>query len=234
MRPSVAAIRCTSPKQAVTSPGSQNVSRDSRVEKQWSAVANHSTTTNDSINFDKMDVIANIHSSGTHIISKGSNHTHPQLQLWRRSQIKQSLASPVSPKPPTNSVPNATKDNQPSILYSQKTFSSPQVIECTGDVTMCVLGTSALDPRRLSSSGIITLTQYSRGGQLDQLWEPHFRWQQSARATSYSCAQKLISSFSTRYSYESLYSTLKFIKSNYCSVLTHEHFAELVYTALIK
>jgi hypothetical protein len=32
-----------------------------------------------------------------------------------------------------------------------------------------------------------------RGGQLDQIREPHFRWQRSARAVSYSRAQRLIS-----------------------------------------
>jgi hypothetical protein len=50
-----------------------------------------------------------------------------------------------------------------------------------------------------------------RGGQLDQLREPHFRKQQSASHG---------------------YSTLKLIKSKYRSVLTAGHLTELVRTAL--
>jgi hypothetical protein len=46
------------------------------------------------------------------------------------------------------------------------------------------------------------------------------------------CAQRLISIFCTTYSCESLYSTLKFIKSKYRSVLTDEHLNELMRTAL--
>jgi hypothetical protein len=49
-----------------------------------------------------------------------------------------------------------------------------------------------------------------RGGQTDQLREQHFRSQQYARA---------------------MFSTLKFIKSKYRSVLTDEHLTELVQTA---
>jgi hypothetical protein len=52
---------------------------------------------------------------------------------------------------------------------------------------------------------IQSLRLYSRGDQLDQLREPQFRWQQSAVA---------------------MYSTLKFIKSKHCSVLTDEHHIE--------
>jgi hypothetical protein len=52
---------------------------------------------------------------------------------------------------------------------------------------------------------------YSRGGQLEQLGESHFRRQQSARA---------------------MYSTLKSIKSKYRSVLSDEHLTGLVRTAL--
>jgi hypothetical protein len=48
---------------------------------------------------------------------------------------------------------------------------------------------------------------YTRGGQLDQLREPNFRRQQSARA---------------------MFSTLKFIKSKYRSVLTDEQLADLL------
>jgi hypothetical protein len=59
--------------------------------------------------------------------------------------------------------------------------------------------------------------------QLDQLREPHFRGQQSARVISYSCAQRLISIFGATYSCESLYSTLKLIRSKYRSVLTDGH-----------
>jgi hypothetical protein len=46
------------------------------------------------------------------------------------------------------------------------------------------------------------------------------------------CSQGLISIFGTTYSCESLYSTLKFIKSKYRSVLTDEHLNELMRTAL--
>lgn len=46
------------------------------------------------------------------------------------------------------------------------------------------------------------------------------------------CAKRLISIFGTTYSCESLYSTLKFIKSKYRAVLTDEHLTELVRTAL--
>jgi hypothetical protein len=52
---------------------------------------------------------------------------------------------------------------------------------------------------------------YTRGGQLDQLREPHFRRQHSTRA---------------------MYSTIKLIRSKYRSVLTDEHLTELVETAL--
>jgi tryptophan synthase beta subunit len=43
---------------------------------------------------------------------------------------------------------------------------------------------------------------------------------------------RLISIFGTTYVCESLYSTLKFIKSKYRSELTDEHLSELVRTAL--
>ena len=46
------------------------------------------------------------------------------------------------------------------------------------------------------------------------------------------CAMKLISIFGTTYVCESLYSTLKFIKSKYRSELTDEHLSVLVRTAL--
>jgi hypothetical protein len=46
------------------------------------------------------------------------------------------------------------------------------------------------------------------------------------------CAQRLISIFGTTYSCEPLYSTLKFIKSKYQSVLTDEQLNELMRTAL--
>jgi tryptophan synthase beta subunit len=46
------------------------------------------------------------------------------------------------------------------------------------------------------------------------------------------CAMKLISFFGTTYVCKSLYSTLKFIKSNYRSELTDEHLSELVRTAI--
>jgi hypothetical protein len=54
---------------------------------------------------------------------------------------------------------------------------------------------------------------YTRGGQLDQLRDPHFRRQQSARA---------------------MCSTLTLAKSKYRSVLTDELLTEPVQTALIK
>jgi hypothetical protein len=84
-----------------------------------------------------------------------------------------------------------------------------------------LMNTSCLHLQSVSS-GIatrITLTQvsrevvrvYYRGGQLDQLREPHFSRQKSARA---------------------IYSMLKFIKSKYCSVLTGERLTELVRTVL--
>jgi hypothetical protein len=72
------------------------------------------------------------------------------------------------------------------------------------------------------------------GGQLDQLRGPHFQRKQPARGMSYSCAQRFISIFGTTYSCESLYSTLKFIKSKYRSVFTDEHLTELVRIAAIK
>jgi hypothetical protein len=75
---------------------------------------------------------------------------------------------------------------------------------------------------------------YSRGGQLDHLREPHFKKQQSPKAMSYACAQRLISSFGTTYSCQFLYSTLTFTKSEYRLVLTDEHLTELTGTALIK
>jgi hypothetical protein len=46
------------------------------------------------------------------------------------------------------------------------------------------------------------------------------------------CAIRLISIFGTSYSCESLYSTLKFIKNKYRSVLTDQHLNELVRTAI--
>jgi hypothetical protein len=46
------------------------------------------------------------------------------------------------------------------------------------------------------------------------------------------CAQRLIYIFGTTYSCDSLYSTLKFIKSKYQSGLTDEHLNELIRTAL--
>jgi len=46
------------------------------------------------------------------------------------------------------------------------------------------------------------------------------------------CTMKLISIFGTTYVCESLYSTLKFIKSKYRSELTDEHLSELLRTAL--
>jgi hypothetical protein len=55
------------------------------------------------------------------------------------------------------------------------------------------------------------LRLHRRGGQLDQLREPHFSRKHSVRV---------------------MYSTLEFIKSKYRSVLTDEHLTELVRTAL--
>ncbi|XP_025416544.1 general transcription factor II-I repeat domain-containing protein 2-like [Sipha flava] len=46
------------------------------------------------------------------------------------------------------------------------------------------------------------------------------------------CAQKLISIFGTIYSCESLYSTMKMIKSKHRSTLTDDHLTELLRTAL--
>ena len=46
------------------------------------------------------------------------------------------------------------------------------------------------------------------------------------------CAKRLISICGTTYVCESLYTTLKFIKSKYRSELTDEHLSELVRTAL--
>jgi hypothetical protein len=56
----------------------------------------------------------------------------------------------------------------------------------------------------------------------------------SSRAKPHSCAQILISIFDVTHSCESLYSTVKFIKSKYRSVLTDEHLSEPVRTALSK
>jgi hypothetical protein len=55
------------------------------------------------------------------------------------------------------------------------------------------------------------LRLHSRGGQLDQLREPHFSRKHLVRV---------------------MYSTLEFIKSKYHSVLTDERLTELVRTAL--
>jgi hypothetical protein len=55
-------------------------------------------------------------------------------------------------------------------------------------------------------------TVYVKGGQLDQLQEPHCRKLQSVTAMSHSCAQRLTSSFGITYSCECLYSTLTLIK----------------------
>jgi hypothetical protein len=63
----------------------------------------------------------------------------------------------------------------------------------------------------LKRSSSLIHTAYNRGGQLDQLREQHFSRQQLAR---------------------DMYSTLKFIKSKYRSVLTDEHLTEPVRTAL--
>jgi hypothetical protein len=68
---------------------------------------------------------------------------------------------------------------------------------------------------------------YTRGGYLDQLQEPHFRRQQSAKAMYYLCDKRLISIFNTTHSYESLYLTLTFIKSKHRSVLTDKLLTEL-------
>jgi hypothetical protein len=77
---------------------------------------------------------------------------------------------------------------------------------------------------------------YSRGGQLDQLQEPHFTRPQSARAMSYSCAQRLTSIFGATYSCESLSlcSVLTLIKSKHCPVLSDELLTEFVRAALMK
>ena len=48
------------------------------------------------------------------------------------------------------------------------------------------------------------------------------------------CAKRLISIFGTTHVCESLFSTLKFIKSKYRSELTDDHLSELVRTELIN
>jgi hypothetical protein len=77
--------------------------RDTRLENQWSAVAELSTATEHGIDFDKTEVIANFHSHHPPVISEATEITkHPHNfnceETYRLSKARLHL---FSPKPPT-------------------------------------------------------------------------------------------------------------------------------------